>query len=39
MGWDPGSEIQDPEKTYSESRIRVPGSNRQLIPDPSPQHW
>jgi hypothetical protein len=30
--WDPGSEIWDPEKTYSESRI--PGSKRHRIPDP-----
>ncbi len=32
--WDPGSEILDPEKTYSGSRIRVQGSKRHLIPDP-----
>jgi hypothetical protein len=30
--WDPGSEIQDPEKTYSGSRIQ--GSKRHRIPDP-----
>jgi hypothetical protein len=36
--WDPGSEIRDPEKTYSGSRIRFQGSKRQLIPDPDPQH-
>ncbi len=30
--WDPGSEIQDPEKTYSGSRIQE--SNRHRIPDP-----
>jgi hypothetical protein len=30
--WDPGSEIRDPEKTYSESRIQ--GSKRHGIPDP-----
>ncbi len=34
--WDPGSEIRDPEKTYSGSRIQ--GSNRHRIPDPDPQH-
>ena len=32
----PGSEIRDPEKTYSVSRI--PGSKRHRIPDPDPQH-
>jgi hypothetical protein len=31
-----GSEIRDPEKTYSGSRIQ--GSKRHLIPDPDPQH-
>ncbi len=30
--WDPGSEIRDPEKTYSGSWI--PGSKRHRIPDP-----
>jgi hypothetical protein len=30
--WDPGSEIRDPEKTYSGSRIQ--GSKRHQIPDP-----
>jgi hypothetical protein len=35
--WDPGSEIRDPEKTYSGSRIQ--GSKRHRIPDPDPQHW
>ncbi len=35
--WDPGSEIRDPEKTYSRSRIQ--GSKRHRIPDPDPQHW
>ncbi len=30
--WDPGSEIPDPEKTYSGSRIQ--GSKRHRIPDP-----
>jgi hypothetical protein len=35
--WDPGSEIRDPEKTYSGSGI--PGSKRHRIPDPDPQHW
>jgi hypothetical protein len=30
--WDPGSEIRDPEKTYSRSRIQ--GSKRHRIPDP-----
>jgi len=34
--WDPGSEIRDPEKTYSGSRIQ--GSKRHRIPDPDPQH-
>ncbi len=34
--WDPGSEIRDPEKTYSGSRIQ--GSKRHRIPDPEPQH-
>jgi hypothetical protein len=34
--WDPGSEIRDPEKTYSGSRIQ--GSKRYRIPDPDPQH-
>ncbi len=33
---DPGSEIRDPEKTYSGSRIQ--GSKRHRIPDPDPQH-
>ncbi len=33
---DPGSEIRDPEKKYSGSRIQ--GSKRHLIPDPDPQH-
>jgi hypothetical protein len=32
--WDPGSEIRDPEKTYSGSRIWVQGSKRDRIPDP-----
>jgi hypothetical protein len=31
-----GSEIRDPEKTYSGSRIQ--GSKRHRIPDPDPQH-
>jgi hypothetical protein len=30
--WDPGSEIRDPEKTYSGSRIQ--GSKRHRVPDP-----
>jgi hypothetical protein len=34
--WDPGSEIRDPEKTYSGSLIQ--GSKRYRIPDPDPQH-
>ncbi len=34
---DPGSEIRDPEKTYSGSRIQW--SNRHRIPDADPQHW
>jgi len=33
---DPGSEIRDPEKTYSGSRSQ--GSKRHRIPDPDPQH-
>ncbi len=33
---DPGSEIRDPEKTYSGSRTQ--GSKRHRIPDPDPQH-
>jgi hypothetical protein len=33
---DPGSEIRDPEKTYSGSQIQ--GSKRHRIPDPDPQH-
>jgi hypothetical protein len=32
-----GSEIRDPEKTYSGSRIQ--GSKRHRIPNPDPQHW
>ena len=32
-----GSEIRDPEKTYTGSRIQ--GSKRHRIPDPDPQHW
>jgi hypothetical protein len=36
--WDPGSEIWDPEKTYSGSRIRIQESKRHLIPDPDPHH-
>jgi hypothetical protein len=35
--WDPGSEIRDPEKTYSGSRTQ--GSKRYRIPDLDPQHW
>jgi len=35
--WDPGSEIRDPGKTYSGSRIQ--GSKRHRIPEPDPQHW
>jgi hypothetical protein len=31
-----GSEIRDPEKTYSGSRIQE--SKRHRIPDPDPQH-
>jgi hypothetical protein len=34
--WDPGSEIRDPEKTYSGSRIQ--GSKKHRIPDPDLQH-
>ncbi len=37
--WDPGSEIQDPEKIYSGSRIQIQGSKRHRIPDPDLQHW
>jgi hypothetical protein len=36
--WDPGSEIRDPEKTYSGSRIPDPGVKKHPIPDPDPQH-
>ncbi len=32
--WDPGSEIRDPEKTYSGSRIPDPGSRGQKGTDP-----
>ncbi len=32
--WDPGSEIRDPEKTYSGSRIPDPGVKKHPIPDP-----
>jgi hypothetical protein len=35
--WDPGSEIRDPEKTYSGSRGQKGTGSR--IPDPDPQHW
>ncbi len=34
--WDPGSEIRNPEKTYS--RFRIQGSKRHRIPDLDPQH-
>ena len=34
-----GSEIRDPEKTYSGSRIQGSKSTRSWIPDPDPQHW
>jgi hypothetical protein len=34
--WDPGSEIRDPGKIYSGSRIQ--GSKWHRIPDPDPQH-
>jgi hypothetical protein len=34
---DPESEIRDPEKTYSGSRIQ--GSKRHRIPDPDQQQW
>jgi hypothetical protein len=33
---DPRSEIRDPGKNYSGSRIQ--GSKRHRIPDPNPQH-
>jgi hypothetical protein len=32
--WDPGSEIRDPEKTYSGSGIPDPGVKKAPIPDP-----
>jgi hypothetical protein len=32
--WDPGSEIRDPEKTYSGSRIPDSGVKKHPIPDP-----
>ena len=32
--WDPGSEIRDPEKTYSGSRIPDPVVKKHPIPDP-----
>jgi hypothetical protein len=35
--WDPGSEIWDPEKNYSRSRIQR--SKRHRIPDPDLQLW
>ncbi len=35
--WDSGSEIGDPEKTYSGSRIQGSKSTQSRIPDP--QHW
>jgi hypothetical protein len=31
--WNPGSEIRDPEKTYSGSQIPIQGSKRYQIPD------
>ncbi len=37
--WDPGSEIRDPEKIYSGSRIQGSKSTGSRIPDPDPQHW
>ncbi len=37
--WDPGSEIRDPEKIYSGSRIQGSKSTQSRIPDPDPQHW
>jgi hypothetical protein len=38
--WDPGSEIRDPEKTYSGSRIPDPGVKKAPDPRiPDPQHW
>ncbi len=36
--WDPGSEIRDPEKTYSGSRIQGSKRHQSRIPDPDPQH-
>ncbi len=37
--WDLGSEIRDPEKPYSGSRIQGSKSTGSRIPDPDPQHW
>ncbi len=42
--WDLGSEILDPKKTYSGSRIPDPGVKKapdpgSQIPDLDPQHW
>ncbi len=36
--WDTGSEIRDPEKTYSGSGIQGSKSTQSRIPDPDPQH-
>jgi hypothetical protein len=37
--WDPGSEIRDPEKTYSGSWIPEPGVKKAPDPGSRPQHW
>jgi hypothetical protein len=37
-GWDPGSEIRDPEKNLFRIPDPDPGSKRHRIPDPDPQH-
>ncbi len=36
---DQGSEIRDPEKTYSGSRIQGQKGIGSRVPDPDPQHW
>ncbi len=36
---DPGSEIRDPEKTYSGSCPRGQKRTGSWIPDPDPLHW
>ncbi len=37
--WDPGSEIRDPEKTYSGLRNQGKKGTGSRIQDPDPQHW